>query len=429
MNEERVPQLKDIEEAFDTFLYRTDPYVVKLTLASVLGNMLPHRKPIWMMLVAPPSSGKTTTLNALLGLKVPGPKGQMKEPLVNISDLTTNSFASGMERSNKETSLLKRMEFGFVMVFKDFTSILSKNKDEKRIVMGQLREIYDGAYTKRTGNGNDVQWTGKVGAIAGVTESIYMHLESLSVMGDRFMLYQIDQPDRREMLKFKLRQESRGITEETQMPYARDLTHRYMQNAYSNLSDTEFKLPESAENDIIDVADFCTMVRSGVITNDYDGSIIFVPQAEMPARMFEQMMALAETLSYMNKLDNPELKEDNVLAEEDYKILYKVAYDSIPVTRRIALMYLAMYDQGVETSALATKTNYPDRVVEGWLEQLNALGVVKRVKKSSGFGNLWQLDYKYVSLLRRLQGYEAAGKTLEKDEDVSAEEFWEEEKW
>ncbi len=107
--------------------------------------------------------------------------------------------------------------------------------------------------------------------------------------------------------------------------------------------------------------------------------------------------------------------------------MYKIAFDSIPVTRRIALNYLVKFTSGVETSALATKINYPSLVVQKWLEQLNALGVVRRVKNSRGT-NLWILKDEYISLMEKLQGVKATAGTL-RDSDVdeyeSPERHWE----
>lgn len=407
---------KQIQEIFESFLLLEDKNLIWLTLASVIGNQMPGRRPIWLMLVAPPSSGKTTALNALIGLKVYNKAGEVVEPIHSISDITENSFASGARSSEGETSLLMKMPKGGVMVFKDFTSVLSKNADAKRIVMGQLREIYDGSYVKRTGTGKDIMWTGKIGALAGVTESVYQHLESLSVMGDRFMLYQVPQPNRRDMLKFKLNQERTGTTEDIQMPIAKELVHSYMQRAYSNLASVPVTLTPELEDEIIAVADFCTMVRSGIIMNDFSGEIVFVPQPEMPARMFEQMLALGSTFAYMRKLDDPKLDDEDALTREDLTLMYKIAFDSIPVTRRIALNYLVKYTSGVETSALATKINYPSLVVQKWLEQLNALGVVRRVKNSRG-SNMWILREEYITLMEKLQGVKATSGTL-KDADV-----------
>jgi len=423
------PKFQDIQAIFDSFLLLEDRNLIWLTLAAVIGNQIMSRRPIWLMLVAPPSSGKTTALNALIGLKVYNKMGEVVEPIHSISDLTENSFASGAQRSDGETSLLMKIPKGGMMVFKDFTSILSKNSDAKRIIMGQLREIYDGSYVKRTGTGKDIMWTGKIGALAGVTESVYQHLESMSVMGDRFMLYQVPQPDRRKMLRFKLDQERQGTTEDVQMPLAREVVHNYMQNAYSKLADIKISLPIEVEDEIIAVADFCTMVRSGIITNEFSGDIMFVPQPEMPARMFEQMLALGSTFAFMRKLDNPELTDSQALTAQDLSLMYKIAYDSIPITRRIALNYLVRFSAGIDTQGLALKINYPSKVVQAWLEQLNALGVVQRAKNLRGT-HTWILRKEYIHLMETLQGVKATDETLRED-DVSEtddhETFWDKE--
>ncbi len=415
---------KEIQETFEKFLYLGDPTgkdmndigdpdYIKLCYATIIGNQMPGRKPIWIMLVAPPSSGKTTALNAFDGLKlVNSSSGEKFEPTVNISDLTENSFASGMNRGDKQTSLLHKIPRGGVLVFKDFTSILSKQEQTRRVIMGQLREIYDGAYVKRTGNGEDVLWKGKAGAIAGVTESVFQHLESMSAMGDRFIMYQVKQPDRKKVLLFKLDQEQLGFTESTVMPELKMMSAEYLQRAFDTIGDVNIVLPKQHQTEIIDVADFCTMVRSGPITHAFTGKILFVPQPEMPSRMFDQMLALGAAFVFMRKMDEP--GADDFMQEEDFRIIYKIAFDSIPVVRRMALRYLTVFGGGVDAASLARKLNYETEVVASWLAQLNALGVVERVKRSNG-GNFWKLNEKYKPIMERLDAIKSTGRTLEDD--------------
>jgi len=426
--QERVT-LQQVQDVFNSFLLLEDKDYIRLVLAAVLGNQMLGRRPIWLMLVAPPSSGKTTVLNALQGLEVLNKVGEKTCPLHDISDLTENSFASGMVRHDRETSLLHKIPYGGMMVFKDFTSILSKRGESKTVIMGQLREIYDGRYVKRTGTGEDINWKGKIGAIAGVTEAIYQHLESMSVMGDRFMLYQIPQPNRRDMLRFKLSQELLGVTEETQMPLAQELVHAYMQQAFDEMTPTPIMLPDEIQEEIISVADFCTIVRSGIIINDYTNKIQFVPQPEMPARMFEQMIALGSTLAFMRKMEDPNLDDNKALFPADFKLMYKIAFDSIPVTRRIALHFLSRYSNGVTAAALATKINYPTEVVRTWLEQLNALGVVKRLVKGMG-ANWWLLEDEYRKVMVKLEGTKVLDEALVEDDfdQSQVERHWEADK-
>lgn len=416
--------LRDVEKVFESFLLMEDRDFVRLVLATIIGNQLPGKRPIWLMIVAPSSSGKTTLLNAVHGLKLNTRAGEEFHPIHDISDLTENSFASGMMRHDTETSLLHKIPDGGLMVFKDFTSVLSKRSEAKMIIMSQLREIYDGRYIKRTGTGQDITWQGKIGAIAGVTEVIYRHIESLSVMGDRFMLYQVSQPDRKKVLRFKLEKEREGITEDDQMIIAKEKVQDYLQRAFDNLQPSHLKLPDKIEDEIIDVADFCTTVRSGIVINEYTQKIQFVPQPEMPARMFEQMIALGSTLAYMRTLDDPKANIENALTENDFKLMYKIAFDSIPVTRRIALRYLTQYKQGVTTAGLATKINYPSDVVRNWLEQLNALGAVNRIAGSS-FNNKWVLADKYRKVMLRLESVKVVDELMDDHEPSEIDKHWE----
>lgn len=414
---------KEIQATFEKFLLLEDKDFIRLTYATIIGNQMPSQRPIWLMLVAPSSSGKTTALNAFNGLKLKNPvSGEMIEPTHNISDLTENSFASGMNRGDKQTSLLHKMPYGGVMVFKDFTSMISKNEQSRMTIMGQLREIYDGAYTKRTGNGEDVLWNGKIGAIAGVTEAIFQHMESMSAMGDRFVLYQIKQPDRVQVTKYKINQINTGITEYSTMPILKEMTEQYLQKAFNAMASSEsikLDLNEKQINEIVAVADFCTMVRSGMIIDKYRQRITFVPTPEMPMRMFEQMYAIAISFMFMRKLDEPDCSDE--IPEADLAVIYKIAFDSIPVVRRIALQYLTLYDGGVTTAALARKINYESEVVAGWLAQLNSLGIVKRMKQSSG-GNGWALDDKYRTIMERLNHIKALGKTLDDEGEVASDD-------
>ena len=327
-----------------------------------------------------------------------------------------------MNRGDKQTSLLHKMPYGGVMVFKDFTSMISKNEQSRMTIMGQLREIYDGAYTKRTGNGEDVLWNGKIGAIAGVTEAIFQHMESMSAMGDRFVLYQIKQPDRVQVTKYKINQINTGITEYSTMPILKEMTEQYLQKAFNAMASSEsikLDLNEKQINEIVAVADFCTMVRSGMIIDKYRQRITFVPTPEMPMRMFEQMYAIAISFMFMRKLDEPDCSDE--IPEADLAVIYKIAFDSIPVVRRIALQYLTLYDGGVTTAALARKINYESEVVAGWLAQLNSLGIVKRMKQSSG-GNGWALDDKYRTIMERLNHIKALGKTLDDEGEVASDD-------
>jgi hypothetical protein len=115
------------------------------------------------------------------------------------------SGASAKERaSDAHGGLLKLVgEFGILM-FKDFGSVLSMQRDSLAAVLAALREIYDGEWTRHLGTdaGRTLHWQGKMGLVAGCTPTIDRHHAVMGAMGERFVLYRPpcdddDKPSRR----------------------------------------------------------------------------------------------------------------------------------------------------------------------------------------------------------------------------------------
>lgn len=411
MKPEDIKRIEDLEAEVDKVLLLKDRGVVKMICATIIANRL-DLDPVWLLLVAASSGGKSELIHAITGF----------EWVFNISDLTVNTFASGQKKTGKETSLLLKMSNG-VMAFKDFTSILSKEKEARKAIMGQLREIYDGEYVKRTGTGDDITWKGKIGAIAGATEAVYVHLEEMSQMGDRFIMYCIEQPDRMEVAKRAL-QNSHDMLEKRE--HLKACFKAYITYVLDNMNmvDGEIKLDPASELHLLEVADFATRARSAVLTDFKTGLVKFVPAPEMPMRVTGQLSTLATAFIAMARAapgmaGSPLL--EGKLTESDYRLLYKTAFDSIPKMRRTALHALAKYKDGVTTAGLATSLELPTPSVGQYLAQVNALSICSRVKKPGGQGDLWVLKEQYRSLMVRLEGIEVVEGTLLSD---AVDEEW-----
>lgn len=376
-----IEELKDIVN--EVFLIADDG-VVEALCATVITNRL-RGDAVWMMLVSPSSGGKSELIQALDGLKFIHP----------ISDLTVNTFASGFKTKEGESSLLWKANKG-IFTFKDFTSILSKNKDAKKEIMGQLREIYDGKYTKRTGNQNDTNWTGKIGAIAGSTEMVYEALADLSAMGDRFIMYNMDQPPRLEVAR-RVLSNAHDIKEKRKK--IMDAFSYYINYALEKGGKEDITLSNEIKEELLEVADFATQVRSAVITDFKTGAVDFVPSAEMPMRVAAQLYNIATGFVILNRARPLAMQDPNALTDSQKRILYKFAMDSIPKKRRIALQVIAKYDTGISSGLVATKLNYPTGTVTKWFSQLNGLGIVERVKQSGGFGDKWIMRAQYRKVM------------------------------
>lgn len=403
-----IKTLQQLQEEFDKVYLFADRGVLPIMIATFIANQLPL-KPVWLLIIGASSGGKTAlieSLNALTNIVFP------------ISDLTTNTFASGQQRPGKETSLLRKLKPGNILTFKDFTSLMEKNQEARGEIMGQLREIYDGNYVKRTGTGQDIPWTGKVGVIAGGTEAVYERLESLSVMGDRFIMYGLSQAPRMEVAKRAFMNEQTNMAEKEK--HLQTCVKSYILYLMDNLSlASDIKINDELMMKILSVADFSTIVRSGVIMDDRKGQVKFVPQHEMPMRMTAQLVAITKAFLLMRKtIQQPEggdkiLIESGSLSVLEEDCLYKVAFSSIPIKRRKALFSLASYKGGITTEGLATAVGYQTDVVRVWLAQLNALGVC--IREKLGRKDKWTLKPEYLAIMHRFNKIKEEEGVLDSD--------------
>lgn len=404
--------VKELEEVINKILLLKDDGIIRLICATVIANRL-TLDPVWLLIVAPPSGGKSELITGLNDLDFMHP----------ISTLTQHTFASGMVNQKKQVDLLHRIN-GKIIALKDFTSILSMNKEAQREVMGQFREIYDGEYVKEFGTGKTTKWKGKIGIIGGVTPEGAYQFQEHSGMGERFILYKMLQPGRVEMSK-RVR-ENRGKMAANRI-VMKDAFKEYIEYVLDNLAGSiTVKLDEDLQDDLFAVADFATLARSKVKTDFRGKDIIYVPEPEMPGRFVGELLALATALAIMNR---------GSLSEEDMQLLYKVALDSIPSVRKLAINALTQYKTGT-TASLATHLNYPTDVVRGWLNELNALGVCDRISKAAGGADGWEMKQKYKDIINNFGEVKTSDKELEGGDDEDSiegeealspedEKFWE----
>jgi hypothetical protein len=414
---------------FDKFLLLKDRNIMKALIATIIANQM-NGDPNWLFVVGQSSGGKSELIQALNDITSNG-----KALIVPISDLTINAFASGQKKVGKETSLLHRIPPGGILSFKDFTSMISKNHEAKQEIYKQLREIYDGSYVKHTGTGDNVTWKGKVGAIAGATEVVYEHQEEFSAMGDRFLMYSLIQPDRKEVTEFVMSDARINANRDEERKYMRHCVKIFVERIMQTMDTENITLKKEVKQDIQTVADFCTRVRSGVIVDERKSHIIrFVPSIEMPMRMLHQLINLAKAFVVIRKAEPTILGGHNpegFLTVEETNIIYKIAFDSMPIKRRMALKLLAKYTQGVTTKGLAVAINYQTDVVKAWLAQLNALGVITRDAQSHGNqGDKWFLRDEFREIMVKFDNIKVTTEALsasEEENEKDIDQSWEEE--
>lgn len=378
---------------YDTYLI-TDPGVIKLIAAVVIAHRLPA-DPVWLFLVAGSSGGKTEFLNALTDVPSMHP----------LDSITANTFLSGQQRQGKETSLLHRIKNG-IITLKDFTTILSMQRDVRGEIMGQLRKIYDGEFSKSFGTGEDKTWRGKITMLAGVTTSIYTMGDMYAAMGERFIMYKILMPDPEDVARRAIFNANKIDMKERRMEI-RTAFSKYIESV--TIPDKIPELPDELMEEIISLSNMATLARSAV-ERDYRSQskeITFVHDREAPTRFATQLATIASSIITMN---------EGGITQEDKNILYKITLDSIHKTRRQVLQELTKY-KSAYTKEMSVKLNLPSASVRRYLEDLNALGMVDMTASSGGNkGDMWILKDKFREVMSRFDGIQMLEVGLEEEQ-------------
>jgi hypothetical protein len=362
--------LAQVVTTFRHWLHLDDIGHIYVTLATVLANRL-EGDPLWLMLVGAPSSGKTEALLSIAG-----------QPDVHMAaTLTVGALLSGTSKRDKDKAakggfLREIGEFG-LLICKDFTSILSMNRDPRGELLAALREIYDGSWTRHVGvdGGRTLAWAGKLGLLAGCTTTIDSHHTVMATMGERFLLYRLperqgEQPGLRAIanaghereMRQQLADVVRGLFEHIELPAA---------------------LPpvDAAESQrLVALATLAARARSAVERQGYTHEIELIPAPEEPPRLAQALRRLYGGLMVLG-----------LSADQAWPYVVKVGLDCIPKLRRGVFDLLAADDAWRETAAVATAVDYPTATARRALEDLTVHGVVEREAGGAGLADRWHL--------------------------------------
>ena len=393
-------KINELKKVYNDVFYLEEDMVLNVVIAITVAAKL-EGDPIWLLIIGGPSSGKSELCQSLSAV-----------PFVHsVSTLSENTFLSNMPSGNgKENSLLHRIGPQGVLIMKDYTSILSMRAEKRDVIISQMREIYDGAISKESGNGQSQSWQGKLNWIGAVTESVYLKEDESAGMGRRTINYVMPNQDRKKttMRAVENNKDSKEKRERIQTIF-NDTVMYIVENLVGKpMPDIT---PEFTE-ELVDLADFITEVRSPTERN-FRGELVLVPSSEMPMRVFQMFLTLARVLILLN---------EGEVTDEIRGILYKIAMDSIPKQRRLALQLLAQYDK-ITTKGAAQILRYPTETMRVWLENVNVLGICERKNSTNGLTgpDIWVMNEPYRSMMIKYDHLERINDILaDKSEEVSS---------
>jgi len=234
--------------------------------------------PVWLLVISGSGNAKTETVVALAGIGA---------TIVSTiaSEGALLSGTSRKERSEEATGgLLRKMGDRGIIVIKDVTSILSMSGDQRASVLGALREVYDGAWSRNVGTdgGQTLEWSGRLVTIGAVTTAWDKAHAVIASMGDRFVLVRMDSTTGRRSAG---RQAIGNTGHEDEM--RAELTGA-VSTLMGTINTTGIAVTDAETDVLLAAADLVTLARTAV-ERDYRGDVIDAHAPEMPTRFAKQL--------------------------------------------------------------------------------------------------------------------------------------------
>lgn len=344
--------------------YPLDVKLLKTLLAVYMSNVNEDENelPVWLLVIAPPSYGKTKSVMLLQDLP----------NVYFISELTPHTFLSGDK--NAENSLLFRLPKKAMLVFKDFTTLMELPPEKRSVILSQLREIYDGQYIKEFGTNTSKRWIGKLGIIACATTNWFNYHHSKTIIGERFLFYRIYYSDEA-FTSITQQILSRKIDKNVDI-YLKKLIREFI----TNLNKHNYELNEQEKDYITKTANFITKARCPVVRDGYKKEIINIPEPEAPFRIIQQLKLFYTKLQI---IDNN--------TEENLDIVKKVVLSSVPEERKKVIEFLLEKDEA-DFQEIKQEVHVSDSTLRRTLEDLKVLGVVNQESRDKDY---WHLKGEY----------------------------------
>lgn len=337
------------------WFYLPDLDALRIALAVAVSHYSLTDDPVWLYVVGVPGSGKTSIVVECLSVV---------SKCRILSDLTVPSLISGFHTGNgrKPYGLLYEIGNSGIFCFKDFTTVLTKRREDRDAVLGALREIYDGRYSRQFGTSKHTEagWHGKVTCIAAVTPVIETMWAVNNKMGDRFVQVRLPRVSGTETAKFARRQVGHKTEIKTKL---HQLTRDFLGSGPPQFS--LMVTPLIAEQ--MDALAECVAWLRCHVDRDHKDRIMYAGQPEMPTRLIQSFTQVARAHASLFHRD---------IDESDVRLARRVAIDTIPLSR--LKVFQAIPDgTDISRSDVARLTALANSTV-GWIaEELKALRVIK----------------------------------------------------
>lgn len=357
-----------LAQGFQEYIHIPDTMALYAAMGAMAGNMLTGT-PVWMMIAGDSGGGKTMILKSFLKLPKVRSVSSIKGEAALLSGVSEKDKAK-----DATGGLLRELGDNGCMAFMDFTSVLSKGKDAVSELLGVLRELFDGTWSRDIGGegGRSLSHTGRVCLIAGVTHAIDRHADVNGEMGQRCLYFRLPKTSGyQESISAVNNIEPTGTTEALQ-----DIVvSMFSACGLSFDKPTQRRRLDMRESDrVVSMAQLGVKLRNSVPRDWKTREVIDIPSSEVATRMSQQLAQL-----YLG------MEVIGVDEEERWEVLEKTTLDSMPLIRRMSLQCVidGVVNGGLKVSSasVARSIRVSDTAAGRTLQDLELLGIVQKNKR------------------------------------------------
>lgn len=377
--------------AFDTLVkeYRrwldlsTDAVgALKLGLGVVLSNHLEGDNPLWVFVVGPPGSGKTSMVSPFAA----------HEGCVFRSNLGPKELVSGYP-GNPDPSLLPLL-FGKTLILKDMTELLGMPPTVQEEVFSTLRGAYDGHVSRSYGNGVKREYTGRFSMIAGVTNKI--HGQSRANLGERYLKYQL-LPQKKDYDPTAVIDAAiANIGRESIMLEALgDVTNSFLDRAIDHDRCKRY-ISKDQQARINALAQIIALLRGQVERKEYgDNDVLYRPQGEVGSRLGVQLFKTAMVVA--------EVSGAGKLLPADFALVERIAFDTaIGWHLDVIQAMMEQKHEDLSSKDIAAAANLPSTNTNRKIDDLVMLGCLQKRMDAAAAEHMPRLFYRVSKRIRTL---------------------------
>ena len=370
-NQSRPTEIDRLREQLTKWLSipPEDAEVIDFYLAVYKSHELPG-DPLWAISIDASGAGKTELLRSFRGRKDAYP----------LSSLTEKTLISGYrdpKNPKKDPSLLPHLHEK-VLIIKDLSPLLQMRRESRNIIIGQLRDIYDGFTDEGRGNLGKVSYESRFSFLSASTLSVDRFDSIDQELGERFIKFRARGDGSRD----KVRRALQNVGCDTIM---RTEISKAMNDFLDSLPRLQnHRIPDCLMDRLINIADFAAKARSA-IARDRNGEMQYLPKPEVGTRLGKELAKLLIALAGIRGKSQPD--------EADFATVARVADDCLPPNRLAVIQALRKNREPLTACKIAEDTGLPRTTAVRALDDLKVLGLVT----SSGANEFEQTRWKLVS--------------------------------